>query len=159
MTLPLRIIGRQCSVIVALPLGIIGRQCSVIVGPLLVSLVGNVLLLWLFLLVSLVGNVLLLWLFFLVSLVGNVLLLWLFLDISYNILYYRSSLFDCLLLQLCRCVLSLFVPHLFFCPCLRKPVLCECGLSWVTSFIHCTYYDICEQQRPRLTRCESVSCL
>ena len=41
--LPLGVIGRLCSVIVALPLGVIGRLCSVIVLFLLVSLVGYVL--------------------------------------------------------------------------------------------------------------------
>ena len=36
---------------------------------------------------------------------------------------------------LCRCVLSLFVLHLYFFLCLVKAVFHICGLSWIISFI------------------------
>ena len=32
-------------------------------------------------------------------------------------------------------VLSLFIPHLSFFLCLGKATLCDCGISWVSSFI------------------------
>ena len=38
-------------------------------------------------------------------------------------------------LLLCRCILLMFFPHLFFFRCLGKTLLRDCGLSWVTSFI------------------------
>ena len=36
---------------------------------------------------------------------------------------------------MCRFVLSLFIPHLFFLKYFGKAVLRECGLSWVTFFL------------------------
>ena len=45
-----------------------------------------------------------------------------------------SSLFIDLL-QLCRCVLPLFVLHLVFLRSLGKAVFHDCGISWVTYFI------------------------
>ena len=55
--------------------------------------------------------------------------------------------FVCWLLQLWRCVSSLFIPHLFF-RFLRKTRLSDCSLSCITSFI----YSRLSLSRPRLSR-------
>ena len=44
------------------------------------------------------------------------------------LLQFSFYLVACQILQLYRCVLSLFVPHLFFLRCLGKAVLRDCGL-------------------------------
>ena len=45
------------------------------------------------------------------------------------------SLFICRLLQLCRCVLTLFVSQLFVLWCLGKALHCDCGLFWIITFM------------------------